>query len=307
MIEFKNQAAIITGAGRGMGREIALELARRGAAVLVNDYGGDPEGHPGTSEQAEEVVHAIRSAGGTAVADANTVGSSASSEAIVNAALRAFGRVDILINNAGGSTIAPIDELDDADIERVMRTSYWGPYLLMRRVWPLMKKQAYGRIMNVSSSATLGIGTLAPYSSAKAALLGLTAEAAIEGKAHNILVNTIFPAGYSRLAAKSQEDQRAWMERYFQPEFVARPVAFLVSREMNASGEIYGVGAGRVSRLAMFNNEGYFDRELSAETVGQHLDKIRDLAGAEHVGSSAEENFRYTRWVPWTGGRSGTF
>jgi NAD(P)-dependent dehydrogenase (short-subunit alcohol dehydrogenase family) len=170
-----------------------------------------------------------------------------------------------------------------------------------------MKKQAYGRIINSSSSATLGIGTIAAYSSAKAALLGLTADAAIEGKAHNILVNAMFPAGYSRLVARAQENHRVWMEKYFQPELVARAVAFLVSREMKASGEIYGIGAGRVSRLALFNNDGYFDRELSAESVGEHMDKIRDLAGAEHVASSAAENFRYARWVPWDGGHFGTF
>lgn len=307
MIDFSGQVAIITGAGRGMGREIALLLAKRGASVLVNDYGGDPEGHPGTAREAEAVVDEIRAAGGTAVADATTVGTSAGADAILKAALDAFGRVDILINNAGGSTIAPIDDLDDSDIEKVMRTNYWGAYLLMRRVWPLMRNQGYGRILNVCSSATLGIGTVAPYSSAKAAMIGLTCEAAIEGKPHNLLVNGIFPAGYTRLAAKSQEDARIWMETYFSPNLVAQAVAYFVSAHMAHSGEIYSVGGGRVSRIATFNNDGYFNRELTPELVEQHINEIRDLEGAVHVASSAEENMRYTHWLPWTGGRSGTF
>ena len=218
MIDFNGQAAIVTGAGRGMGREIALLLARRGAKVLVNDYGGDPEGHAGTSKEAEAVAEEIRRANGIAVADATTVGDSAGADRIIAAALEAFGRIDILINNAGGSTIAPIDELSDEAIERVMRTNYWGPYLLIRRAWPHMRKQGYGRILNVSSSATLGIGTVAPYSSAKAAMIGLTCEAAIEGKPHGIGINAIFPAGYTRLAAKSQEAARVWMETYFAPQ-----------------------------------------------------------------------------------------
>ena len=271
MIDFNGQAAIVTGAGRGMGREIALLLARRGAKVLVNDYGGDPEGHAGTSKEAEAVVDEIRRAKGIAVADATTVGESAGADKIITAALEAFGRIDILINNAGGSTIAPIDELSDDAIERVMRTNYWGPYLLIRRAWPHMRKQRYGRILNVSSSATLGIGTVAPYSSAKAAMIGLTCEAAIEGKPHGIGINAIFPAGYTRLAAKSQEAARAWMETYFAPQLVAQAVAYFVSREMTHTGEIYAVGGGRVSRIAAFNNDGYFNRELTPESMrGTH-------------------------------------
>ena len=307
MIRFDGQVAIVTGAGRGMGREIALLLARRGATVLVNDYGGDPEGHAGTSEPALAVVEQIRMEGGTAEADSTTVGTSTGADAIVENALGRFGRVDILINNAGGSTIAPIDALSDEDIERVMRTNYWGAYLLIRRVWPHMRRQNYGRILNMCSSATLGIGTIAPYSSAKAAMIGLTCEAAIEGKPAGILVNGVFPAGYTRLAAKSQEDARAWMEKYFAPDLVAQAVAYFVSPAMSHTGEIYGVGGGRVSRLATFNNDGYFDRELTPEKVAEHMSEIRDLDSATHVGSSMEENMRYTRWLPWTGGRAGTF
>ena len=307
MINFDGQVAIVTGAGRGMGRSIALLLAQRGASVLVNDYGGDEFGNPGTSREAEAVVEEIRAAGGKAAANSTTVSDGASADAIVNAALAAFGRVDVLINNAGGSTIAPIDELTDAALERVMRTNYWGAYMLIRRVWPHMRTQRYGRIINVCSSAVLGIGTIAPYSSAKGAMVGLTHEAAIEGKPHGILVNGTFPAGYSRLAAKSAEDARRWMETYFQPELVAQAYAYFASREMQHTGDIYGVGAGRVSRIAFVNNDGYFNRDLTPELVAQNIDRIRDLAGAVHVGSSWEENQRYQRWAPWTGGRGGTF
>jgi NAD(P)-dependent dehydrogenase (short-subunit alcohol dehydrogenase family) len=307
MIDFKGQVAIVTGAGRGMGRAIALLLAERGARVVVNDYGGDPTGIPGTSEPAESVVAEIHAKGGEAIANTATVGTGQDADAIVGAALDAFGRVDILVNNAGGSTIAPIDELADAEIERVMRTNYWGAYLLIRRVWPHMRRQRYGRILNMASSATLGIGTVAPYSSAKAAMVGLTCEAAIEGKPDGIQVNAVFPTGYTRLAAKSQADARVWMEKWFAPELVAQAIAYFVSREMPYSGEVYGVGGGRVSRIATFNNDGYFDRQLTPEVLAAHIEQVRDLSQAVHVGSSMEENMRYTRWLPWTGGRAGTF
>jgi NAD(P)-dependent dehydrogenase (short-subunit alcohol dehydrogenase family) len=307
MIDFDGQVAIVTGAGRGMGRSVALLLARRGASVLVNDYGGDEFGNPGTSREAEAVAEEIRAAGGKAAANSTTVSDGASADEIVNAALAAFGRVDVLINNAGGSTIAPLDELADAALERVMRTNYWGAYMLIRRVWAHMRAQRYGRIINVCSSAVLGIGTIAPYSSAKAAMVGLTHEAAIEGKPHGILVNGTFPAGYSRLAAKSAEDARRWLETYFQPELVAQAYAYFASREMQHTGEIYSVGAGRVSRIAFVNNDGYFNRELTPELVAQNIERIRDLTCAVHVGSSWEENQRYQRWAPWTGGRGGTF
>jgi NAD(P)-dependent dehydrogenase (short-subunit alcohol dehydrogenase family) len=307
MIDFSGQVAIVTGAGRGMGRSIAKLFAERGASVLVNDYGGDEFGNPGTSKEAEAVADEIRAADGKAVANSATVGDGAGADAIVRAALEAFGRIDVLVNNAGGSTIAPIDELTDAALERVMRTNYWGAYMLIRRVWPHMRAQRYGRIINVCSSAVLGIGTIAPYSSAKGAMVGLTHEAAIEGKPHGILVNGTFPAGYSRLVAKSAEDARRWMEKYFQPELVAQAYAYFASRDMQHTGEIYSVGAGRVSRIALFNNDGYFNRELTPELVAANIDRIRDLSDAVHVGSSWEENQRYQRWVPWTGGHGGTF
>jgi len=305
-IDFNGQVAIVTGAGRGMGREMALLLARRGASVLVNDFGGDTDGHPGEAKVAESVAAEIRCAGGNAVANGDAVGTSASAGNIVRAALDAFGRIDILINNAGYNVRGAIPDLDDDVHEAIMRTNYWGAYLLVRRVWPLMQRQNYGRIVNVSSSGSLGIGLHGTYASAKAAMIGLTSDAAIQGKPHDIKVSALFPSGHTRLGAKAQEDARRWMEASFPPSLVAQAVAYFVSRDMVASGETYSVGGGRVSRIASFNNDGFFTRDLTPEDVAAHIDEIRDMSCAVPVTSSMEENMRFTKWLPWTGGRPGT-
>jgi NAD(P)-dependent dehydrogenase (short-subunit alcohol dehydrogenase family) len=293
-VEISDKVIILTGASSGIGLATARRLAAGGASVVL----------------AARSVAALRELAAElpgSVAIPTDVTRAEQAQDLVGQTIARFGRVDVLINNAGGSTIAPIDELTDAALERVMRTNYWGAYMLIRRVWPHLRAQRYGRIINVCSSAVLGIGTIAPYSSAKGAMVGLTHEAAIEGKPHGILVNGTFPAGYSRLAAKSAEDARRWMEKYFQPELVAQAYAYFASREMQHTGDIYGVGAGRVSRIAFVNNDGYFNHDLTPELVAQNIERIRDLAGAVHVGSSWEENQRYQRWVPWTGGHGGTF
>ena len=199
-MSFSGQVAIVTGAGGGMGRAYALELARRGAAVVVNDYGGGVLGEQnGSAAPAEAVVEEISAAGGQGIANGLAVGTAANGRAIVRAALDAFGRIDILVNNAGTGIAGPFTAHDDEAIERHYATNLIGGHHLMRAAWPHMAENRYGRILNVSSNGALGVGGNAPYGAAKAGMLGLTLDAAIEGKPLGILVNAVMPTSYSRL------------------------------------------------------------------------------------------------------------
>lgn len=306
MIRLDGQVAIITGAGRGMGRTHALLLAERGAKLLVNDYGGAQSTlSPGSISHAEAVAAEIRAAGGEAEADATMVGTGESARLIVEHALDRFGRVDILVNNAGGSLIGDPDAFEDEEIEGVLRTNLIGPYMLLRRVWPLMRAQGYGRIVNIMSSAVLGAGQLGPYAAGKAGLLGLTHDAAFDGRPHNILVNGVFPTGASRLTESSQEDLARWYRTYFQPEKVSAFIAYLCSAAVDFSGEVFNVGGGRVARLAIFDNEGMFDPAITPESVAENIALIRDLSAPTIIPTLWAQTERYFRQLPWSGGQTG--
>jgi NAD(P)-dependent dehydrogenase (short-subunit alcohol dehydrogenase family) len=306
MIRLDGQVAIVTGAGRGMGRTHALLLAQRGARVVVNDYGGASSTiHPGTIDTAQSVVDEIIASGGQAVADGTMIGTGTAASAIVDRAIDAFGRIDILVNNAGGALIGDIDAHADEEIEGVVRTNLMGPYMLMRRVWPHMRAQSYGRIVNVMSSAVLGIGNIAGYAAGKAGLIGLTADAAIDGRACNILTNGIFPTGASRLTEKSLPDVALWYRTYFQPEKVSAMVAYLCSRELATTGEIYNVGAGRVAGVAMYDSDGMFERDITPEAIAAKIALARDMGNAKMICSSWEQTERFFNVAPWTGGAKG--
>jgi len=294
-IDFAGQAAIVTGAGSGIGRATALLLAARGAKVLVNDCGRDEQGIP----VGDAVVREIAAAGGEALSNLAPVGTHQTARAIAAAALAAFGRIDILVNNAGIAHPGAFGAISDDELDRVMSINLTGPFALMRAVWPTMRSQGYGRIVNLSSSAAFGSGISGPYAVSKAGLIGLTKDGGIAGKACGILVNAVMPQAYTPLLDNHPDPAfRDWMRDRFPPEQVATVIAFLASRDMRANGEIYAAGGGRVARIAFAEAEGHFDPALTPEEVGDRLDPISDLSRAKPVVSQADHEALQDKFFP---------
>lgn len=305
MIRFDGHAAIVTGAGGGMGRAYALELAQRGARVLVNDYGGDMFGRePGQAPLADAVVAEIRAAGGEAVANAAPVGGANTARAIVQAALDAFGRVDILINNAGISASGAIDVVSDERVENAYRTNVIGPHHLIRAVWPVMKAQRYGRILNIGSSAALGMGGTSAYAASKAGLVGLAFDAAKEGAVHGILANALMPTAYSRMIEAVPDRQFVeWMREQMPPEKVAAAAVYLVSKACGVTGMLFSTGGGRVARIAWCEADGLLDREISAERLADAIHQACAMDHANIVESQQSEIELYMHAFPMADGR----
>jgi NAD(P)-dependent dehydrogenase (short-subunit alcohol dehydrogenase family) len=297
MLNFEGQVAIVTGAGRGIGRATALALAKRGAKVLVNDYGGGFDTiTPGTVDVAQQVVDEIVAAGGSAVANAASVGTGDSACAIVEAATNAFGRVDILVNNAGGSRpFHDVDADEDDVIERVIRTNLLGSLMMMRKVWPIMRAQKYGRIVNMSSNTVLGQAGMLAYVAGKGGVIGMSGASAAEGRPLGILVNTVMPQAYTRSV---DETAAPGSMDWFKPhttELVAEGITYLCSRSCAASAEIFRIGGGRFSRMAFYGNEGILHADLTAETVAAEVDAARDMSGGELVPDAAYDMMRFNK------------
>ena len=165
-----------------------------------------------------------------------------------------------------------------------------------------MQRQRHGRILNVMSSSVLGLGNRVSYTASKAALFGLTGEAAVEGAEHNILVNNLFPSGYSRMVENTQEPYRSWMRDNFQPELMAPAAAWLVGPAMDLTGMTFQAGGGRFSRIAMTNNDGIFSPTLSLEDIAERFDEVTAMDQREVVTLATDLMTRSTKWVPWPSG-----
>ncbi|GAC1572396.1 MAG: SDR family NAD(P)-dependent oxidoreductase [Sphingomicrobium sp.] len=302
-IRFDGQAAIVTGAGGGMGRAYALELARRGAAVLVNDYGGDVYGgQSGSSRPAEAVVAEIKAAGGQAVADGHAVGTGDAARAIVTAATEAFGRLDILVNNCGTALPGRFTDFDDETIEKHYRVNVIGGHHLMRAAWPVMVEKRYGRVLNISSNGVMGVGGNAPYAAAKAAMLGLSFDAAIEGRALGVFVNAVMPTAYSRMIEQMPDRATVgWFQRNLPAEKVAAAMAFFLSRESEVTGRIFYTGGGRLGTIQLAENDGIFLPEIAAETVRDRLGEVLDNHRLTITPDQASAGKRYMDALPWDG------
>jgi NAD(P)-dependent dehydrogenase (short-subunit alcohol dehydrogenase family) len=304
-LRFDNQVAVITGAGGGLGKQYALLLAARGARVVVNDLGGSVTGNGSNGELASATVEEIRQQGGQAVADSHSVTSPEGGMAIIDTALATWGRVDIVINNAGIVGDAPFQDMTPDRVDPLVDVHLKGAFHVTRPAWKVMREQRHGRIVNTCSAAgILGAEGMSNYGSAKTGLIGFTRVLAAEGAGHDIKVNAIAPIAYTRMLAHSVEtaekpDDASAQEvlddlvgQYLQkldPALVAPVVAFLAHRDCPVSGEIYTAGAGHVARFFIGRTQGFYSPALSVEDVRDHLNEIRDEAGYTVPGGPADE------------------
>ncbi len=280
MIGFQDRVAVVTGAGGGLGRQHALLLAARGAAVVVNDVGGSVHGEGVSSESTDAVVAEIEAAGGRAVADHSSVSDPAHAAGIVQAALDHFGRVDIVVNNAGIIRDHSFAKLDLDDLHAVLDVHLRGAFYVTRPAFAHMKEQGYGRIIfTTSASGLLGNFGQANYAAAKMGLIGLMNVLKLEGGNHGIKVNAVAPIAHTRMTAGVFGDALSGLT----PELVSPVVAYLASEECEVSGEIWSAGGGSVSRYFVALSDGYFKHSgegpLTVEDVAANLGDIRSEDG----------------------------
>jgi hypothetical protein len=291
-LRFDDRVAIVTGAARGIGRSYALLLAARGARVVVADHGGGPTGTGSSAEPAAEVVREITDAGGQAVACCASVSEESSAEQIVNAAIESFGRLDIVVNNAGIHDPGLFSDLTMGQFHRMLEVHYLGTLFVIRSAWPLMMRAGYGRVVNTVSEAMLGgVEELTSYGAAKGAVFGLTRNLATEGQAHGIRVNAIAPRAYTRLSAEHTEkmaaeksipkEMLAKINASMTPDLVAPAAAFLAHESCPLNGEVLQAGLGGVARIAVLCSQGISKRELTPEDIADNLDTIMDMTGGE--------------------------
>jgi NAD(P)-dependent dehydrogenase (short-subunit alcohol dehydrogenase family) len=286
MIDFADQVAIVTGAGRGLGRLYALEIARRGGAVVVNDLGGTMHGEGADASVADEVVAEIERAGGVAVASHESVASPEGGAAIVRTALERFGRLDAVVSNAGNFSTAHFEQLTVDQWRRILAVHLDGGFYLSQPAFRAMKSQGHGRFVFISSSAGMfGMPQEAHYAAAKAGLFGLTNVIALEGAPHGILANTVLPTGYTRMAGLTRLDQEEPPEasgflKAIDPRLVVPLVVFLASRACEFTHHAYSACAGRYARVFVGLGEGWLAEpgsEPTADDVAAHLGAVSAL------------------------------
>jgi NAD(P)-dependent dehydrogenase (short-subunit alcohol dehydrogenase family) len=273
---FDGKVAIITGAGGGLGRSHALELAKRGALIVVNDLGGSVDGVGGSEAAAQKVVDEITAAGGEAVANYDSVATPEGGESIVQTAIDAWGRVDIVINNAGILRDKAFHNMTPDLVDPVIDVHLRGAFNVTQPAWGRMREQGYGRVVNTSSGAgVFGNFGQTNYGAAKMGLVGLTRVLAVEGAKYNIKANAIAPVAKTRMT----EDILGPAADKLGPEFITPVVTYLAHEDCPVSGEIYSLGGGRVARVFIGVTPGIMDTDLTPESVRDQFEAIRNEDG----------------------------
>jgi NAD(P)-dependent dehydrogenase (short-subunit alcohol dehydrogenase family) len=281
---FAGRVAVVTGAGRGIGRAYARLLARHGARVVVNDLGASMRGEGADIAPASAVAAEIVADGGSAIAEHSNVATPAGAQALVDAAVRHFERIDILLSNAGIIRWAGFPDADADNLARHLAVHVGGSFHTARAAWPHMVKQRYGRIVLTTSSGIFGLPNNLSYATAKAAVIGLARSLATAGAAHGIKVNAIAPAAFTRMAGAPKEGPPpgAPGSAEMSPDLVAPMAAFLAREDCPVSGEIYAAGAGRFARVLLAQAPGYVhpDANPTIDDVARNWAAINDEAGA---------------------------
>ena len=272
-LRFDGRVAVVTGAGRGIGRAYALLLAARGASVVVNDLGGSMAGDGADAEPASDVVAEIDAAGGSALADTHDISTAEGGQALVDAALERFGRIDIVVNNAGIMRWAGFPKADADHLERHLAVHVAGSFHTSRAAWPHLVEQGYGRIVMTTSTGVFGLPANLAYATAKGGVIGMARSLATAGAPHGIQVNLIAPAANTRMGDGGPAEMT--------PELVAPMVAYLAHEDCPVTGEIYAAGAGRFSRIFLATTEGYVHPtgDATIEDVARQWTAINDEAG----------------------------
>ncbi len=289
-IRFDDRVAIVTGAGAGLGKTYALALAARGAKVVVNDLGGSRDGSGASASAADLVVDEIKKAGGEAVANYDSVATMEGGANIVKTAVDAFGKVDIVINNAGILRDKSFVKIGEDEWDLVLAVHLKGAFCVTQPAFKIMRENGYGRIVNTTSGAGLyGNFGQSNYCSAKMGLVGLMNNIAIEGAKYNIKCNTIAPIAASRL---TEDIMPPNMLEKLQPEFITPLVMYLASETNTDSKKIFNCAAGWFSRAEVVCAPGAIigdgSREISPEEIGENWEKIMDMDDAKPLGGVGE-------------------
>lgn len=281
-ISFEGQVAIVTGAGNGLGRAHALELAKRGAKVVVNDLGGSIDGTGGSSDAAKAVVEEIKAAGGDAISNGASVSDKAGANSIVNDAMNAWGRVDILVNNAGILRDKSFKKMSLEDFQMVMDVHLMGAVYVTKAAWPIMDEQEYGRVvMTTSPSGLFGNFGQTNYGAAKMALVGFMNTLKIEGAKKNIHTNAMAPVAATRMTADLIPGA---MAENLGPELITSGVVYLCSKDA-PNGFIMQAAGGKYHAAQIMENDGVMlGAEATADDVAANADKIFDMSGCKSRG-----------------------
>ncbi|PKX89466.1 NAD(P)-binding protein [Aspergillus novofumigatus IBT 16806] len=271
-LRFDGRVAIVTGSGRGLGREYALLLGRAGAAVIVNST---------TAATAEATAKSIIEAGGKAVTHIGSVADRGVANALVKTAVDNFGRIDIVINNAGSAHGSDFDRISDSQLWDMLGVHLGGSWNVTQAAWPYMKSQKFGRVVLITSPIMFGSAQQSAYGAAKLGVLGLAKCIAIEGKEHNIFVNTVAPMAFTPGSATTVQDEgtRNFMMEHMPAHEVAPTVAWLVHEDSKVNGEAVAAAGRLVTRIFLAETKGFFgsvNDDWTIETIRSNWDKVVD-------------------------------